>query len=119
MKRFSSWSDYNAAASKKTVQEKQNVGKNNNDGQRNCQNKQPDGRNSANGTSTSMLDARIKAIAHDKGSTSASASLENNVNVEEKRTAEPLSAKPTNYHHRSCLKQFRIVLTLILQKVYP
>eukprot|EP00593_Proboscia_inermis_P016063 CAMPEP_0171317378 /NCGR_PEP_ID=MMETSP0816-20121228/80203_1 /TAXON_ID=420281 /ORGANISM="Proboscia inermis, Strain CCAP1064/1" /LENGTH=40 /DNA_ID= /DNA_START= /DNA_END= /DNA_ORIENTATION= len=40
-----------------------------------------------------MLEARIKAIAHNKGSVSASAA--NNVNMEEKSAAEPLSAKPT------------------------
>ena len=69
------------------------------------------------GNTVSVLDARIKAIAHDKGSTSASAFLDNNVNVEEKSTAEHLSPKPTNYHHRTCQKQFPIVLMLMLQIV--
>jgi len=51
-------------------------------------NKQQDGRNLANGTRSSKLDARIKAITHGKVSTLTSASLDNNVNVEEESTAD-------------------------------
>ena len=99
IKWVSSLSDFNAAAFKKSLHEKKNERKSNNDWTCNCKNEQRDGRSSANGGNTSMLDARIKAIVYDKGSILASASFDNNLNVEEKGTSKPLSAKLTNYQH--------------------